>query len=362
MANFTIELGDLIEQGYKLALNDYPIFNEKHRHELNNKIIGHYYFREIGLETPDRFNFYLRQRMFEIMPYYNQLYESAEIKYNPLETEYIIENSNNKKNIYSTSTMDNALKSDIKNNEITESLIQNDSTLTNDTKTNSSSENESNKNGTEDTTNQNTREENLKENGTSNNTTHNTQEIENTSTGNNTINKTTNFSDVPETPITTITNSDGSVTTTSYLTTQTVENQHGTESTNSNSTTTDDGTASGENEIIHDNTITDNGSGTKKWTETDSGNSSSNGITNINENTNDIQKSNEEKNNIQSITSKNASTQASNNNEIGEKNTLSHGRSGAVPAKLIMDYRNTILNIDMLIIESLENLFMGVYE
>ena len=60
----------------KIGLADYPIFNENYREELNNKIIRRYYFREIGLETAALFRWYMRREMFEIMPYYNQLYES----------------------------------------------------------------------------------------------------------------------------------------------------------------------------------------------------------------------------------------------------------------------------------------------
>lgn len=60
----------------KIGLADYPIFNENYREELNNKIIRRYYFREIGLETAELFRWYMRREMFEIMPYYNQLYES----------------------------------------------------------------------------------------------------------------------------------------------------------------------------------------------------------------------------------------------------------------------------------------------
>lgn len=56
--------------------NPYPIYDESHREELNDKIIQHYYFREIGFETPALFTNRLNQRMREIMPYYNVLYEN----------------------------------------------------------------------------------------------------------------------------------------------------------------------------------------------------------------------------------------------------------------------------------------------
>lgn len=60
----------------RLGLADYPIFNEAYRTTLNDKIIRKYYFREIGLETLEQFRWYMRSKMFEIMPYYNQMYES----------------------------------------------------------------------------------------------------------------------------------------------------------------------------------------------------------------------------------------------------------------------------------------------
>lgn len=59
-----------------LGLDDYPIFSEAYREELNNKIIRHYYTREIGAETVGRFRMFVRDTMFLIMPYYNQLYNS----------------------------------------------------------------------------------------------------------------------------------------------------------------------------------------------------------------------------------------------------------------------------------------------
>ena len=60
----------------KLGLSEYPIFNEEYRATLNDKIIWHYYFREIGFETVAMFQWYMQSTMWEIMPYYNKLYES----------------------------------------------------------------------------------------------------------------------------------------------------------------------------------------------------------------------------------------------------------------------------------------------
>lgn len=81
-------LGEILQTGYQLSLNNYPIFSEDYRETLNQKIIDHYFFREIGQETADRFNFFLGRKMNEIMPYYNQLYKSAMIKFDPLASRY----------------------------------------------------------------------------------------------------------------------------------------------------------------------------------------------------------------------------------------------------------------------------------
>lgn len=86
MSKYTTELRWIVENGYDLQLNEYPIFDENYRQKLNQKIINHYYFREIGFETVGLFRFYLKRTMNEIMPYYNQLYESALLEIDPLNT------------------------------------------------------------------------------------------------------------------------------------------------------------------------------------------------------------------------------------------------------------------------------------
>lgn len=89
-SDYTIKLGGLIALGYdtdeKLGLDKYPIFDEDYRSPLNHKIVAHYALREIGVETPEQFVFYLRRTMNEIMPYYNKMYESDRMKFDPLST------------------------------------------------------------------------------------------------------------------------------------------------------------------------------------------------------------------------------------------------------------------------------------
>ena len=63
---------------------DFPIFDENYREVLCTKILRHYYTREIGLETYGLWKLKLQTKLNEIMPYYNKLYESELLKFNPL--------------------------------------------------------------------------------------------------------------------------------------------------------------------------------------------------------------------------------------------------------------------------------------
>ena len=54
------------------------------REELNQKILDHYRFREIGQETFGRWLFELKTALNEIMPKYNQLFYSADQDFNPI--------------------------------------------------------------------------------------------------------------------------------------------------------------------------------------------------------------------------------------------------------------------------------------
>lgn len=62
---------------------DFPIFDENYRQVLCRKILKHYYTREIAHETVGRWKLALNAKLNEIMPYYNQLYKSELLKFNP---------------------------------------------------------------------------------------------------------------------------------------------------------------------------------------------------------------------------------------------------------------------------------------
>lgn len=83
MAIYTVTLQTLMQNGFNIGLQDYPIWDEAARKSLNAGIISHYYLREIGAETPQLFKFFLNRAMAEIMPYYNELWETTQYKVNP---------------------------------------------------------------------------------------------------------------------------------------------------------------------------------------------------------------------------------------------------------------------------------------
>ena len=76
MAKYTITVKELIDNGFKFALDEYPIFDENYRKVLNKKILDNFYIYEIGFETPALFNHYLASTLNNIMPFYNELYKS----------------------------------------------------------------------------------------------------------------------------------------------------------------------------------------------------------------------------------------------------------------------------------------------
>ena len=62
----------------------FPIFDDSYKDVICTKILRHYYTREIGFETVGLWKLKLETLLNEIMPYYNQLYKSELLKFNPL--------------------------------------------------------------------------------------------------------------------------------------------------------------------------------------------------------------------------------------------------------------------------------------
>lgn len=68
----------------KIFTSKVTFFDESYRSVLCQKILKHYYLREICCETVGIWKLWMNERLETIMPYYNLLYESELIKFEPL--------------------------------------------------------------------------------------------------------------------------------------------------------------------------------------------------------------------------------------------------------------------------------------
>lgn len=82
---------EMIKVAIPFIFEDYPIFDEAYREELNLKILRHYYFREIVTVPWQRWKFYLANDMKIKMNYFNQLYESSLLAFDIFEDMNITE-------------------------------------------------------------------------------------------------------------------------------------------------------------------------------------------------------------------------------------------------------------------------------
>lgn len=80
----TAELREILDAGVKLWDFGYPSYYQgDEKAAFEQKVIDHFYFRQIGAETVGRFLHYFRRTVREIMPYYIQRYKSVELMDDP---------------------------------------------------------------------------------------------------------------------------------------------------------------------------------------------------------------------------------------------------------------------------------------
>ena len=154
-ARYTIKLSTMMKHEQlkpllEKALSTYPMYEPKNsmrysliptREQLNNKILNHYKYREIGFETIGRFLDELEISMNEIMPYYYQLFKSEDIM-NEIEDPFanvdIIENFEEKTTGEASSSSKGKATSNSKSNNTSETNSTSDSNNT--SKSNNTSE------------------------------------------------------------------------------------------------------------------------------------------------------------------------------------------------------------------------------
>ena len=299
---------DIIEKSRaKIFDFDYPIFDEKYRSVLETKIIKHYYTREIAAETVGLWKLWLDERMNNIMPYYNQLYKSELLEFNPLYDTDITTDSNRKEK-HEENTTDNNVRTD-----------------------NTSRDENGTETRTDNLSSKNTRTDDLKTNSTRTDDLKTSNEHEDSDKDSGTNDSLQAYSDTPQ-------NGLKGVTELNYLT-------NATKNTGSDSKT-------------HNN----NGSYTNKSTGTQDNDTTQTG-TQVNDATQTGTVRNDINNTVRNTgTVSDSGTGTKNYDNVNDYLEHVKGKRGTESyAKMLQEYRKTFLNIDQMVINSLSDLFMGVW-
>lgn len=315
----------------KLFDFSYPLYDASYKGALETKIINHYYFREIGAETAAQFKFMLARTLNEIMPYYNQLYKTADLEFNPFyDVDYFKEHEGS----------DHASKLKTETGSGHSSESQNGTTS--DT-TNFSGTVETETSGERSTTidNDTVRTLNTQDQTTFNTTDQRTLNTTDTKTLN--TKDTVRQSDTPQGALT-------GIEANTYLSSATITDKTGTETLGR--TGTDTGHKTGTETTARTGTdrtaIDETQEATESSTSTQESESTTTG-------------SGTSTNRKEGSTSSNTS---GSENINGTDQYLDHvyGKmGGATYAALLQEYRETLINIDMMVINELEVCFMNIY-
>jgi hypothetical protein len=108
MAQVTAELGALIQRtNFELFDFDYQVDDPNFKQEIEERILDFYYDYEIGSVTPDKFKRKFKARFLRIISYYNKLYNTTLLSYNPLINSKMTEALEQLSTTNNTQTMDN---------------------------------------------------------------------------------------------------------------------------------------------------------------------------------------------------------------------------------------------------------------
>lgn len=321
MAFVTPQLRRVLDMGYDLGLKNYPIFSESHRQELNEKIVNHFRYREVGYETVTQFIIALNRKMLEIMPFYNQLYESEELEISALTN-------------YSYDEISKKTGNDLLEKTGEDSSKQNGDTTRKDTGTQTNEQNGTDKQTFEDVKNK---------------TTYGSSENENTTT----------TSDVKHGQTTTTEGTD----TSKRVHSDTPQGMLSANFPESANYASDADITKNTNTSTVSQGGTDSTSGTVKGTKGKTGADESVQSGNI-VTTHDTQgKLTNELESKDTYNSENKITYGSNAKQNYDNQLLTNkqGYQGISPSELLQKYRDTFLNIDMLVISELEELFISIF-
>ena len=303
-----VKVDDIIQSALPSIFDfSFPIFSEPYRNVLETKIIIHYYTREIGLETVGLWKLKLETKLNEIMPYYNKLYESELIEFNPMwDVDYTIDHEGE---VDKTGTVRNAGTVDNTGTVRNAGTINNTGTVGNSRNLTSVIDND---------------ERNVYDEDIANN-------LDTTVTGSNSSNNDDAFSDTPQGQL-------SDVKTGKYLSSfRNIANS----STNTSTTNTDETTDRTE-------TVTKSQDATKTDAETST-------------RTDNLQQAEDRTrtDNLRRAEDKTRTDNLKTTDEYVQK--VSGKMYKGSYSKMLNEFRDTFLNIDLMIIKDLSELFMNVW-
>lgn len=83
--NITSDISEIVKVAKNKIFDfDYEIFDSAYKPVLETKIIKHYYLRRLCVADYDKWKLFIENVMNEIMPYYNQFYKAETMEINPL--------------------------------------------------------------------------------------------------------------------------------------------------------------------------------------------------------------------------------------------------------------------------------------
>lgn len=84
LALVTVELRNLLKTDFELFDFEYPFDDANMKAEIENTITDYFYFYEIGDYSPERFKHNFRVKFLSAIEYYNKLYNTTLLEYDPL--------------------------------------------------------------------------------------------------------------------------------------------------------------------------------------------------------------------------------------------------------------------------------------
>lgn len=116
MSKYTVELRKIVNEN--IFDFDYSFVDDKLKSKLEQMFIKHFYFREIGFETIEKFKHYLEMTFTEKLEYYEMLVKTSQVEYDLLNNYDLKENfSKNTQNTSMNNFSNNNIENVTENNE-----------------------------------------------------------------------------------------------------------------------------------------------------------------------------------------------------------------------------------------------------